>query len=101
MGNNEVKILTSESIKKMDLFYSIPIISSRYSAIVPAHVNGILKIIEKLNSTIYETAKESIDSVSSIAVIVGLILFLICAPIFMGFQVIVLIIFMWYLHYVL
>ncbi|GBP43202.1 Transmembrane protein 245 [Eumeta japonica] len=59
----------------------------RQSAIVPAHVRGICKMLSVLNSNIRSAAYDSVDSVSSCIVITGLILFVICASIFICIQI--------------
>lgn len=54
---------------------------------MPAHITGIIKIFDKINTNLYNIAINSVDSVATCAVIVCLILFFTCAPIFLGVQV--------------
>ncbi|CAH2983459.1 unnamed protein product [Chilo suppressalis] len=59
----------------------------RRSALVPAHIRGIGKIASICNSRISDIAYDSVDTVSSCIVILGLILFLTVAIIFICIQI--------------
>lgn len=59
----------------------------RQSALIPAHIRGIGKIMSICNSRFSEIAYDSVDTVSSCIVICGLIFFLTVATIFICIQV--------------
>lgn len=59
----------------------------RFDALVPAPIRGLYKISVKINSSLKDGIRDSIDTVSSILVILGLIVFMICASIFFAIQV--------------
>ncbi|XP_050674961.1 transmembrane protein 245 isoform X1 [Leptidea sinapis] len=61
--------------------------SNRESALFPAQIRGIRKMLSICNSSVIEMAYESIDTVSSCIVIVGLILFLTVATVFICIQI--------------
>lgn len=61
--------------------------SQRYDALVPAPIRGLYKISLKINSNIKDGIRDSIDTVSSVVVISGLIVFMTCASIFFAIQV--------------
>ncbi|KAL4717915.1 hypothetical protein ACJJTC_001333 [Scirpophaga incertulas] len=61
--------------------------SARQSALVPAHIRGIGKMMSICNKRISEMAYDSVDTVSSCIVILGLILFLTVAIIFICIQI--------------
>ncbi|VVC90583.1 unnamed protein product [Leptidea sinapis] len=57
------------------------------SALFPAQIRGIRKMLSICNSSVIEMAYESIDTVSSCIVIIGLILFLTVATVFICIQI--------------
>ncbi|CAG9764914.1 unnamed protein product [Ceutorhynchus assimilis] len=59
----------------------------RHDALVPVPIRGIYKVIHKFNSFSKGCIKGSIDTVASVVVIFGLIVFLICASIFTALQI--------------
>ncbi|CAB3245659.1 unnamed protein product [Arctia plantaginis] len=59
----------------------------RQSALMPSHVRGIGKMLSICNASIREMAYSSVDTVSTCIVIVGLILFLIVAIVFICIQI--------------
>lgn len=59
----------------------------RHDALVPVPIRGLYKVMHKINATIKNSIKDSIDTVASCVVIFGLIVFLICASIFTALQV--------------
>lgn len=59
----------------------------RQSALIPAHVRGIVKIMSTCNDSIRRMCYDSVDTVSTCFVIVGLILFTISATIFIIIQI--------------
>lgn len=59
----------------------------RHDALVPIPIRGLYKIIHKINSSIRNIVKDSIDTVSSCLVILGLIVFLFCASVFIIVQI--------------
>ncbi|GJQ76642.1 hypothetical protein Trydic_g15502 [Trypoxylus dichotomus] len=60
---------------------------TRYDALVPIHVRGLYKVTYNINYKVKQGIKESIDTVSSCVVIFGLIVFVICASIFIAIQI--------------
>lgn len=61
--------------------------NDRYDALVPIHIRGLCKVTYNVNYKFKQAIKESIDTVSSCVVIFGLIIFVICASIFIAIQV--------------
>ncbi|CAK1550481.1 unnamed protein product [Leptosia nina] len=61
--------------------------NNRQSALVPGEIRGIRKIMSICNQSVIEMAYDSIDTVSSCIVIVGLILFMIIAIVFICLQI--------------
>lgn len=61
--------------------------NDRESALLPAHIRGIGKMMTICNASINEMAYSSVDTVSTCIVIVGLILFLIVATVFIFIQI--------------
>ncbi|KAJ0173563.1 hypothetical protein K1T71_010712 [Dendrolimus kikuchii] len=61
--------------------------SDRESALLPAHIRGVTKMMSICNASITEMAYSSVDTVSTCIVIVGLILFLTVATIFICIQI--------------
>ncbi|XP_050296615.1 transmembrane protein 245-like isoform X2 [Anthonomus grandis grandis] len=59
----------------------------RHDALVPVPIRGLYKFVHKINVTAKGCIKGSIDTVASIVVIVGLIIFLITASIFTAIQI--------------
>lgn len=59
----------------------------RHDALVPVPIRGIYRVIHKANSILKNGIKDSIDTVASCVVIFGLIVFLICASVFIAVQV--------------
>lgn len=59
----------------------------RHDALVPVPIRGLYKIVHKVNATVKDSIKGSIDTVASCVVIIGLIIFLICASIFTALQI--------------
>ncbi|KAF5293264.1 hypothetical protein FQR65_LT11004 [Abscondita terminalis] len=59
----------------------------RYDALVPIPIRGLLKVLEKCNSNIKHSLRESIDTVASCVVIFGLLVFVMCASIFIAIQI--------------
>lgn len=63
--------------------------SERFDALVPVPIRGLYRGIVKFNGSAKENIKDSIDTVSSIVVILGLIVFVTCASVFFAIQVII------------
>ncbi|OWR54388.1 hypothetical protein KGM_202248 [Danaus plexippus plexippus] len=61
--------------------------NDRKSAVIPAQIRGIGKMLSLCNKSVIEMAYESIDTVSTCIVITGLILFVAVATIFICIQV--------------
>lgn len=61
--------------------------SERYDALVPLPIRGMCRFFFKIDDYIKENLKESIDAVASSVVIFGLIIFAVCASIFLVVQV--------------
>ncbi|CAH0550108.1 unnamed protein product [Brassicogethes aeneus] len=59
----------------------------RHDALVPVPIRGLYKIVNKINLAIKNGIKGSIDSVASCVVILGLIVFVTCASIFIALQI--------------
>lgn len=59
----------------------------RHDALVPVPIRGLYHIVHKINQLIESAVKGSMDTVASCVVIFGLIVFLICASVFIAFQV--------------
>lgn len=59
----------------------------RQNALVPIPIRGLYKIIDSLNTAIKNFIRNSIDTVSSIVVIFGLIIFLTCGSLFFIVQI--------------
>lgn len=59
----------------------------RHDALVPVPIRGLYRVVHKVNTTLKTGVKDSIDTVASCVVIFGLIVFLICASIFIALQV--------------
>ncbi|XP_049877971.1 transmembrane protein 245 [Pectinophora gossypiella] len=59
----------------------------RQSALIPAHIRGISKILAICNERANKIAFDSVDTVSSCFVIIGLIMFLTVATIFICIQI--------------
>lgn len=59
----------------------------RNDAIIPVPIRGLYRIVYKANQFIKKNVKESIDTVSSCVVILGLLVFVLCASIFICVQV--------------
>ncbi|XP_075983150.1 transmembrane protein 245 isoform X2 [Anticarsia gemmatalis] len=59
----------------------------RQSALMPAHVRGIGKMLSICNASTREVAYSSVDTVSTCIVIVGLIMFLAVATVFICIQI--------------
>lgn len=62
-------------------------LSERHDAIVPVPIRGLYKLVSRMNEWLKQSVKESIDTVASCMVIFGLIIFAICASIFIFIQV--------------
>lgn len=65
----------------------------RIDALIPVPVRGLYRATLKINKVIKDNAKDSIDTVSSIVVILGLIIFVLCASVFFAIQVRLIILF--------
>ncbi|XP_045452915.1 transmembrane protein 245 [Melitaea cinxia] len=61
--------------------------NDRKSALMPAQIRGIGKVLSICNSSVIEMAYESVDTVSTCIVIIGLILFLAVTTIFICIQI--------------
>ncbi|KAF7279665.1 hypothetical protein GWI33_006830 [Rhynchophorus ferrugineus] len=61
--------------------------TERHDALVPVPIRGLYKVIHKINAAVKNAIKDSIDTVASCVVIIGLIVFLICASIFTALQI--------------
>ncbi|CAG9565557.1 unnamed protein product [Danaus chrysippus] len=61
--------------------------NDRKSAVIPAQIRGIGKMLSLCNKSVIEMAYESIDTVSTCIVIIGLILFVAVATIFICIQI--------------
>lgn len=59
----------------------------RHDALVPVPIRGLYHIVHKINQLLESAVKGSMDTVSSCVVILGLIVFLTCASLFIAFQV--------------
>lgn len=59
----------------------------RHDALVPVPIRGLYHIAHKINQLLESAVKGSMDTVASCVVIFGLIVFLICASVFIAFQV--------------
>lgn len=59
----------------------------RYDALVPVPVRGLYKVVYKVNEHVRVNLKDSIDTVASCVVILGLLIFVLCASIFIAIQV--------------
>ncbi|KAL3286205.1 hypothetical protein HHI36_000716 [Cryptolaemus montrouzieri] len=59
----------------------------RHDALVPIPIRGLYHVIHKVNTSIKTIIKDSIDTVSSCVVILGLIVFLFCASVFIVIQI--------------
>lgn len=59
----------------------------RHDALIPMPVKGLYRITDKINNCLKGGIKESMDTVASCVVIFGLIVFLICASVFIVLQV--------------
>ncbi|CAG9864333.1 unnamed protein product [Phyllotreta striolata] len=59
----------------------------RHDALVPVPVRGLYHIVHKLNVILKSCVQDSIDTVASCMVIFGLIIFLLCASVFIAFQI--------------
>lgn len=60
---------------------------TRQNALISPHVRGLYKLTRSINARWKQIVKESIDTVSSCVVIFGLIIFVVCASVFIVFQV--------------
>mgnify|MGYP005983690431 FL=1 len=61
--------------------------NERHDALVPVPIRGLYRVVHKINTFLKTSVKESIDTVASCVVILGLIIFLTCASIFIAVQV--------------
>ncbi|KAJ2953387.1 hypothetical protein O0L34_g977 [Tuta absoluta] len=61
--------------------------SDRHSALLPAHIRGVGKVLSICNEKAIKLAYDSVDTASSCFVIIGLILFLTVATIFICIQI--------------
>lgn len=61
--------------------------AARYDALIPVPIRGLYKISLKINRCVKDGVRNSIDTVSSVVVILGLIVFMICASVFFAIQV--------------
>lgn len=59
----------------------------RHDALVPVPIRGLYHIVHKANQLIETAINGSMDTVASCVVIFGLIVFVICASVFIAFQV--------------
>ncbi|KAJ8945745.1 hypothetical protein NQ318_012067 [Aromia moschata] len=59
----------------------------RHDALVPVPIRGLYRVVHKINTILKTGIKDSIDTVASCVVIFGLIVFLICASIFIVLQI--------------
>ncbi|KAK5647698.1 hypothetical protein RI129_002590 [Pyrocoelia pectoralis] len=59
----------------------------RYDALVPIPVRGLQKFLNKLNSAVKKNLRNSIDTVASCVVILGLLIFAACASVFIAIQI--------------
>lgn len=62
--------------------------NERIDALAPVPIRGLYKTLQTINSSLKDSIKNSIDTVSSCVVIFVLLIFVICASIFFVFQVI-------------
>lgn len=61
--------------------------ADRYDALIPVPIRGIYKVMHKANANLKKGIKESIDTVSSCLVILGLLIFVVCASVFVAIQI--------------
>ncbi|XP_063905682.1 transmembrane protein 245 [Zophobas morio] len=61
--------------------------NERHDALVPVPIRGLYRVVHKINTFLKTSVKESIDTVASCVVILGLIIFLTCASIFIAVQI--------------
>nr|XP_021202592.1 transmembrane protein 245 isoform X2 [Bombyx mori] len=61
--------------------------NNRETALIPAHIRGVGKMMSICNTSLRDMAYSSVDTVSSCIVIIGLILFLTVATIFICIQI--------------
>lgn len=59
----------------------------RHDALVPVPIRGLYHIVHKINQLVESAVRGSMDTVASCVVISGLIVFLICASVFIAVQV--------------
>ncbi|KAF5273133.1 hypothetical protein FQA39_LY07623 [Lamprigera yunnana] len=59
----------------------------RYDAFIPIPIRGLLKFMHKINSNIKHSLRESVDTVVSCVVILGLLIFVLCASVFIAIQI--------------
>lgn len=63
--------------------------TERYDALIPIPIRGLYKVMARANCNVKQSVKDSIDTVASCVVILGLLVFVICASIFIAIQVFV------------
>ncbi|KAB0804545.1 hypothetical protein PPYR_01515 [Photinus pyralis] len=59
----------------------------RYDALVPIPVRGLHKFLDMLNMGVKRNLRKSIDTVASCVVILGLLIFALCASVFIAIQI--------------
>lgn len=59
----------------------------RYDALVPIPVRGLHKFLNMLNVAVKSNLRKSIDTVASCVVILGLLIFALCASVFIAIQI--------------
>ncbi|VEN49353.1 unnamed protein product [Callosobruchus maculatus] len=72
----------------MDVFHTAKAwCEERHDALVPVPIRGLYRVIHRANTVLKMSINDSIDTVASCVVILGLIVFLICASIFIALQI--------------
>nr|CAI5868777.1 unnamed protein product [Callosobruchus analis] len=72
----------------MDIFHTVKAwCEERHDALVPVPIRGLYRVIHRTNTVLKMSINDSIDTVASCVVIFGLIVFLICASIFIALQI--------------
>nr|CAH7737375.1 unnamed protein product [Callosobruchus chinensis] len=72
----------------MDVFLTVKAwCEERHDALVPVPIRGLYRVIHRANTMLKMSINDSIDTVASCVVILGLIVFLICASIFIALQI--------------
>ncbi|CAH2011236.1 unnamed protein product [Acanthoscelides obtectus] len=74
--------------KVMDVFRIVKAwCEERHDALVPVPIRGLYRVIHRTNTVLKMSISDSIDTFASLVVILGLIVFLICASIFIALQI--------------